>query len=305
MAILLILPGKDAGDAAAVLRAREPELDVRVWPDCGKAVDIELALVWNHPPGVLSRFPNLKAVISYGAGVDRLFRDPELPDVPLGRFVDPGMAREMAGYALAAALSHRRRFADYRAQQAEGRWRPLPVRGGAAGVMGLGRMGGAVARQLAEAGFAVRGWSRSPKTLRQVVCFHGEEGLPAFVNGLDCLICALPLTPATAGILNRGLFDRLNPGSLLINIARGKHLAEADLLAGLAADRPGSAVLDVFREEPLPADHPFWNHPRVAVTPHVAGLTDPRAAAAAVAEEYARLRRGLPPQHPVHRDRGY
>ncbi len=306
MAALLLMPDRDTTALAAELAHQAPALDVRVWPEVGCVADIRLAVVWRHPPGCLRGFPNLKAALSYGAGVDGLLGDTALPkDLTLARFVDPGMARAMAAYALAAAVAHRRRFDAYRDSQAAARWRPLPRRGGRAGVMGLGQMGGETAKLLAQAGFETRGWSRTPRRVAGVRCFHGDGQKAAFLTGLDCLICALPLTPATRDILNRDLFRLLNRDAVAVNIARGEHLVEADLLDALDAGRLGGAWLDVFREEPLPPDHPFWGHPRVRVTPHAAGPTDPRVAAAAIAEEYARLDDGRPPRHAVDRERGY
>jgi glyoxylate/hydroxypyruvate reductase A len=293
---------------AKVLRQRLPDIDLRVWPEIGDPADIELALVWRPPPGLLAGLPNLRAIQSLGAGVDALLADPTLPDLPLCRMVEPSLARGMAELALTFVLAYHRRLEVFAAQQREAVWRfELPRLPAATrvGVMGLGAMGGAVARALADHGFAVRGWSRSPHDLAGVTSFAGKDGLAPFLGETDILVCLLPLTAETERILAAPLFAGLPPGARLINLARGRHLVEADLLRALDSGQLAHATLDVFREEPLPAGHPFWRHPSIRITPHVASYSDPAVAADLVVENLRRLRAGEPLLHVVDRKRGY
>jgi glyoxylate/hydroxypyruvate reductase A len=221
---------------------------------------------------------------------------------------DAGMAPQMVQYVLAAVLRHVRRLPEYAALQQARRWQPLPGRDAgthAVGVMGLGALGTPVAAALAQLGFAVRGWSRGPRAVDKVACFAGADALPDFLDGLDVLVNLLPLTPHTADILDRTLFARLAPGAQLINIGRGAHLVEDDLLRALDSGQLAQATLDVFREEPLPPDHPFWRHPRIEITPHVAALTLRRESARQIATKIDRLERGLPVDGVIDRTSGY
>jgi len=307
MAVLLLMPSRDTSDLAAALARLEPGLDVRVWPKVGDAAAIEVAVCWSHPPGSLLDLPRLRAILSYGAGVDHLLGDPRLPEgVPIARFVDPGLARDMAEYVLTAVLAHRRGIPRYLEQQRTRTWDPHPYRpAGTALVLGLGRMGLAAARLLAAVGLEVRGWSRTPHEHEGLTCFTSEDGLAQGLAGADHVICLLPLTPATEGMLGRSLLARMAPGSQLVNAGRGRHLDEQALLEALDAGRPAAAWLDVFADEPLPGDHPFWTHPAITITPHVASLTDPAAVAAQVVECLHRVRSGELPGNLVDPVQGY
>jgi glyoxylate/hydroxypyruvate reductase A len=291
-----------------VLGQRLPELEVLVWPEIGDPEEIDVALVWLPPPGLLAGLPRLRAILSLGAGVDAMLADPTLPDLPLCRMIDPALAGGMAELVLTLVLAYHRRLEVFEAQQRQGVWRfelPRPPAATGVGVMGLGQMGGAVAAALAAHGFAVRGWSRTPRDLAGVATYAGPAGLRPFLAGSDILVCLLPLTAETEGILAAPLFAGLPAGARLINVARGRHLVEADLLAALDRGHLAHATLDVFREEPLPAGHPFWRHPRIRVTPHVASYSDPASGADLVVENLRRLDAGLPLLHQVDRQRGY
>jgi glyoxylate/hydroxypyruvate reductase A len=256
----------------------------------------------------LRSLPNLKAVLSLAAGVDSLLADPTLPEVPLCRLVDPSLTRTMSEFVLLQVLKYHRALDRYVRQQRAGLWRlelPSPPSSTRVGVMGLGELGGDAARVLVRHGFAVRGWSRSTRTIDGVACFAGETGLEPFLAETDILVCLLPLTETTRGILDNRVFERLPEGARLINVARGAHLVEADLLAALDRGHLAHASLDVFGEEPLPAGHPFWRHPRIDVTPHAASYGLPESAADAVAENLRRLDAGLPLLHVVERAQGY
>jgi len=291
------------------LQACLPEASFRIWPDTGPPDAIDYAVVWKPEPGLLAGLPNLKGILSLGAGVDPMMADDTLPDhVPLVRMVDEGLTEGMTEYVCWQVLAIHRQAGAYRAFQAETRWRQLDqklARERTVGIMGLGVLGTDAARALAGLRFDMRGWSRREKVIDGVATFHGGAGLEAFLDGLEILVCLLPLTPETRGILNARLFDRLPRGAWLINAARGGHLVEADLLAALDDGRLAGATLDVFQPEPLPRDHAFWRHPAITVTPHVASITHARTAAAGLAEEIRRLERGEPPLHPVDRARGY
>lgn len=302
----------DAARAAAwgdAFRRQMPTLDLRLWDAPGDIADIEFAVVWQPPRGVLRTFPNLKAIFSIGAGVDHLFSDLELPkDVPVVRMVEPELTRGMTEYVVLHVLRHHRRQRDMEANQRAEKWEMISVPTAPArkvGIMGLGELGGAAARALVALEFDVAGWSRSPKEIPGVESFHGDFGMDSFLARTEILICLLPLTPGTEGILNGDLFARLPKGASLINAARGGHQIEADILAALDSGQLSEATLDVFHEEPLPAGHPLWRHPRVTVTPHNASLTDPDGAVGQIIENIHRIRRGEPPTNIVDPKAGY
>lgn len=308
MALLFCSNEDDPAAWRRVLAQRLPDLEVRVWPEIGDPADIDVALVWLPPPGLLAGLPRLRAILSLGAGVDAMLADPTLPDLPLCRMVDPSLAAGMAELVLTLVLGYHRRLEVYAAQQRERVWRfelPRPAAATRVGVMGLGAMGSAVAAALLAHGFTVHGWSRGRHELAGVTTFAGADGLAPFLAGSDILVCLLPLTAATEGILDARLLAALPQGARLINVARGRHLVDADLLAALDRGHLAHATLDVFREEPLPASHPFWAHPRIRVTPHVASYSDPAVAADLVVENLRRLDAGEPLLHLVDRQRGY
>jgi glyoxylate/hydroxypyruvate reductase A len=270
------------------------------------------ALVLGGAPGDLfdTRWPALGMIQALWAGVDRLLAHPALPrDVPLARMVDPAMSAAMAETALWATLSLQRDMFTYARQQSARDWRPHLQRRAAdvrVTVLGLGAMGAASAAAIAGSGFPVHAWSRTPRPAPDgVAALHGEGALAARLPATDVLINLLPLTPDTRGLLDARLFAALPSDAAVVNLARGAHVVDADLLAALDAGRLAHAVLDVFVTEPLPRDHPYWTHPRVTVLPHVAAATDPRSAAAVVAANLRALAGGRPPLHLVDRARGY
>ena len=250
---------------------------------------------------------NMKAIFAFSAGVGHLLALSNLPrDVPLIRLEDAGMAGQMVRYVLAAVLRFSQRLDRYAIQQREHTWHQFSQRAPEdvdVGVLGLGAIGCAIARALAAQRFAVRGFARTPKSIDGVRCMHGD--LDAFMTGLDLLVNVVPLTADTEGILNRRTLSPLANGAHLINIARGGHLVEEDLLALLDQGKLSGATLDVFRDEPLPSDHPFWSRREIAITPHVSGVTLPDEAVAQIAEKIRRLERGLPVTGIVDRARGY
>ncbi|MDA0654967.1 MAG: glyoxylate/hydroxypyruvate reductase A [Proteobacteria bacterium] len=286
-----------------------PGLDIRSWERPGNVAEIDYALLWKPPHGVLKTFPNLKAIFSVGAGVDALLSDPDLPvGVPLCRMVDASLTRGMVEYTVLHVLRHHRDQPLLAEMQRARKWEafasPLASER-QVGVMGLGEIGGAVASALVDLGFHVAGWSRGARDISGVECHHGPDGLRRFLKESEILICLLPLTARTESILNGDLFAQLPKGACLINAGRGGLQVEADILAALEAGQLGYVTLDVFQEEPLPVDHPFWGHPRVTVTPHNAAITSPRSATKIVAENIRRIEAGETPINVVDRNAGY
>ncbi len=309
MALLFLSKGDDPVKWSAALRVHLPDLDIRVWPETGNIEDIEAAMVWMHPPGELKRYPKLRLILSLGAGVNHVLDDPDLPPgVPIARMVDPGLTAGMVEYAVAGVLRYHRNFDVYERFQRESRWKKLPTPDTARrgiGVLGLGEIGGACAQALSAFGFAVAGWSRTPKSLEGVTGYFGAEGLKPFLARTDILLCVLPLTAATRGIINRELLAALPKGAFVINIARGGHVVDRDLIASLDSGHIAGALLDVFEPEPLPSDHPYWHHPKVTLTPHIASLTNPETAVLPIVENLKRLKSGAPLLNLVDRVSGY
>jgi glyoxylate/hydroxypyruvate reductase A len=291
------------------LQALASGLEVRVWPDWGAPEEADFALVWKPPKGELVKYPNLKVIFSIGAGIDHLASDPELPrHIPLVRMVDPSLTAGMTEYVVMSVLHHHRFMLDYTAQQQAGRWHLLdqiPPWRRRVGVMGLGVLGGDALAKLEVFGFDLAGWSRRPKEIPGVATFQGPEGFTEFLAGSQILVCLLPLTAETEGILNARTFQALPRGAAVINAARGGHLVEDDLLAALDSGQISGATLDVFHQEPLPAEHPFWAHPRVILTPHAASLTIPETAARYIVDSITKARAGQPLDNVVDLARGY
>ena len=276
-----------------------PEHEFRFWPEIGDPAAIEYAMVWQPPPGLLAGLPNLRLIVGLGAGVDHLLRDPELPrHVPIMRLVDPYMTDAMSEYVVLQVLRLHRQDLDYLAQQRARLWEEREQKNAAerpVSILGFGTLGQDAGRKLRALGFPVAGFTT----------FAGADGLAALAARSEILVCLLPLTAATEGILNAGLFARLPHGAGLVNAGRGGHLIEADLIPALDSGQLSGAVLDVLREEPLPPEHPFWGHPRIVVTPHIAAETHPPTAAAIIRDAIRRFAAGLPVANCVDWTRGY
>ncbi|MGI9490354.1 MAG: 2-hydroxyacid dehydrogenase [Geminicoccaceae bacterium] len=286
-----------------------PEIECRGWEDPGDPADIDIAVVWKPPAGGLKRFPNLQAIVSIGAGIDHVLADPELPKhVPIIRTTGEDLKIRMREYVTLHVLRLHRRLPEIEAAQEKREWLQLvnpPAYERRVGLMGLGDLGADCARALAALGFDVAGWSRRPKSIDGVANFAGQEGLAGFLERTEILVCLLPLTSATEGILNADLFNQLPRGASIINAARGGHLVEDDLIAALDSGQISAATLDVFHTEPLPADHPFWCHRMVLVTPHVASLIDPIAGGKAIAANVRKFLAGQPVPDLVDLEQGY
>ena len=263
--------------------------------------------MWKHPEGSLKNFTKLKLLYSLGAGVDHLMSDPELPkEVPICRIVDPLLAFSMSNYILLAVLDFQRRMDKYRWDQQNRVWDhyALPERDLRIGILGLGNLGQDAAEKLVQLGFEVAGFSPSPKTISGVRCFHGD-GLNSFLNTVNVLICTVPLTEKTRGLLNASLFEKLPKGSFLINVARGKVQIEKDIIKALDMDLLSGAFLDVFEKEPLPNDSPLWKHPKIKITPHIASLTYAEESIRQALENFKRVQSGGNPLNEVRRGNMY
>ena len=290
--------------------------DRRVLPLSEARMDpaaIHYAAVWKPTPGELAAFPNLKVIFNLGAGVDALMADKTLPTVPLVRVAVDDLTDRMAEYVVLHVLMHHRQELYLRESQRVKRWAPKyqwPAGAISVGLMGLGVLGANAAEVLRRIGFRVAGWSRSERHIDGVECFHGDAGIEPFLRGTDILVCLLPLTAQTRHVLNRSVFEKLNRTSpmgapVLINAGRGGLQNEADLIACLDDGTLGAASLDVFAQEPLPSDSPFWTHPRVVLTPHNAADTDPDEISKYVARQIARYEAGDALENVVDRKRGY
>jgi glyoxylate/hydroxypyruvate reductase A len=309
MHILFHDPGTDAAAWIRDLQAALPEAQLRIWHEHDHD-PADYAIVWKPPAAVLRARRDLKAIFNLGAGVDAILKlDDVLPaGVPVVRLDDAGMAIQMAEYAAHAVLRYYRRFDDYEALARRGEWRELPLhdkRDFTVGILGLGVLGTRIAQALAHFDFPLRGWSRSAKQLPGVSCHHGAAGLDAFLRQARVLICALPLTPETDGILHRAALEKLAHGAYIINVARGAHLVEQDLLALMAEGRIAGATLDVCRTEPLPAEHPLRREPRITITPHIAARTLRDESVRQIAEKIRALQRGDAVAGIVDRTKGY
>lgn len=302
-----------AGDEGALYRdlfARElPELRCIAFPDPAPAGEIAFVACWNPPADFFAPLAALRAVFALGAGVDRLLGRPDLPaSVPIVRLLDAGMAAQMAEYALLGVLMRQRHVVDYRLQQQRAEWRRRPPLARAdlrVGVLGLGEMGGAVARALARFGYAVAGWSRTPKAIDGIVAHHGGDGLDTLLARSDVLVNTLPSTPGTRGLLDAAKLARLPAGAFVVAASRGDQLDAAALRGLLDDGHLSGALLDVFAIEPLPADDPLWCHPRITITPHAAATTLPEPSVRQIAANIRRLLRGEPALGMLDRARGY
>jgi glyoxylate/hydroxypyruvate reductase A len=315
MALLYLIPTWPVDLWTTAMRRQAPDIDIRVWPDkVGRAEDIDYAVAWLPPANVLKSLPNLKVIFSLGAGVDAILKDPTLPEgVPIARVNDPDLTMRMSEYVVLHVLMHHRQQRRLDQNQREKIWDPFATHAASAvtvGIMGLGVMGSDAARKLAVLGFKVVGWSRSRKTIPEVECFAGQAEIDSFLERTDILACLLPHTPETTGIINRRVIAKLSRkgpfgAPILINAGRGKQQVEADILAALDSGALYAATLDVFESEPLAKDSPFWTHPRVTVTPHVAADSDPETITAYVLRQIRRHQRGLAVENVVDSKRGY
>ena len=314
MAFLFILPTWPVEVWTAAMKKVAPGLDVRVWPEMGKIEDIEYCAAWLPPPGVVKSLPNLKVIMSLGAGVDAILKDPTLPEnIPIVRVNDPDLTGRMTEYIVLHVLMHHRQQRRLDENQKKRVWDSFPTHAAkdlSVGIMGLGVMGADSAVKLRDIGFRVAGWSRSRKEIPGVESFAGAGEFDAFLARTDVLVSLLPATPDTDGIINRETIRKLSRkgpfgAPIIINAGRGRQQVEGDILAALDAGELHAATLDVFVPEPLPESSRLWTHPRVTVTPHCAADSDPETICAYVAGNIAKHKRGEKLENLVDRTRGY
>lgn len=279
---------------------------IHVWPTEDDLSNVEGLFIWKPlAQGVVEKLPKLRWISSLGAGVDHLVNDPQIPvDVPITRIVDPFLARDMTNYVIMGIIMHQRSMSQHRENQKSKHWNRLTYSPMKVGVMGLGALGKHLATHLLQLGLEVFGYSRTLKEIEGINCFAGEQK-DDFLANAEILVNLLPVTPNTIDMLNNDLFRRLPNGAYLINVARGNHLVEEDLIEQLDAGKLSGALLDVFKEEPLPSDNPLWIHPKVTITPHVASVTTPASAISLLLENLKRLISNQPLLHQVDRHAGY
>lgn len=285
-----------------------PDIEWRAWPDIGDPQDIRYLAAWQAPDDLDTLLPNLQVLFALSAGVDQLDLDRLPTTLPVVRLLDPSITRGMCEYATFAVLSLHRDMLRYRQQQMARCWQAhllQPAAKRRVGVMGLGTQAQQILATLQPFGFALSGWARSEHHIDGVDCFAGAEQLPAFLGQCDIVLCVLPLTEQTKGILNRQLFQHLPKGAALVNMGRGGHLVEEDLLEALASGQLSAAVLDVLEQEPAAPDHPFWQHPQILLTPHIAAMTQPESAFSVLLENIRRHQRGESMLGQVDRKRNY
>jgi len=291
------------------LKNLAPDLEIRNWPDIGDASDIQYAALWLPPQGLFASLTHLTHIFALSAGVDKLLSAEDLPKVPIYRLQDGGMATPMSEYVLYGVLKAQRQINVLKDAQSESLWKRDAIEPAASdwkvGILGAGVLAEAVAKRLLANGYSVRTWSRSRKNVTDIQSFAGNEELDAFRENLNTLVCLLPLTDDTQDLLNASFFEKLPMGTNLINAARGEHCVDADLIAALDSGQLSHALLDVFREEPLPRNHPFWHHPNIQITPHIAAPTSGNVAAKQVAQKVADAIAGKEPEGFVDRTHGY
>ncbi|ALL69653.1 D-3-phosphoglycerate dehydrogenase (plasmid) [Paraburkholderia caribensis MBA4] len=287
---------------------KAPEIPFRLWPDVGDPAAVRYLAAWQPPDDPVRTLPNLEVIFSVGAGIDQFDLSRVPPHIAVVRMIEPGIVEGMVEYVTQAVLTIHRDLFDYALQQRQRVWREMPVRAASTrrvGVLGLGMLGTAVLERLRLFGFPCAGWSRSAHRIEGVECFAGVQALDVFLARCDVLVCLLPLTDATRGLLDKRLFGRLPKGASFINVGRGAQVNQQDLLEALDSGQLQNAILDVTDPEPLPDSHPFWTHPRVRVTPHIASATRPEGAVEVVLENIRRRNGGLAMVGEVDRSRGY
>ena len=307
MSVLVICPGSDPEPWVEALKKETPGINVYAYPEEHDPQEIEYVISWKHPRGIFKHYPNLKVIASMGAGVDHITCDPEIPkNVVITRIIDEQLSVDMSDFVLALVMDHIRNISFHHNTR---NWEPTQYRRieeEHIGIMGLGIMGSAVAQSLLKNRFNISGWAKTPKKLIGINTYSGEKQLDKFLNKSTILICLLPLTPETENILNKELFEKLPKGAYIINVARGQHLVEMDLLEMVDKGQLSGASLDVFRIEPLPQEHPFWSHPKIKITPHIASITSPnKVVVQQLIENYLRMKEGKKLKNTIERKLGY
>lgn len=309
MALLIICNDRDLNPWTAALKNIDPKLDLRIYPEEGNLEDIQFVLCWKHPRGILKRYPNLKVISSLGAGVDHLLSDPDLPvNIPIVRIVDPELAHAMSEFVIGLIFNHLRSFTQYHENKKQKLWKINAFQIAPniqVGIMGMGILGQDLANKLIAIGFNVVGWAQSEKDIKNVRVYVGNAEFDQFLSETNILVCLLPLTEQTKNILNKHTFLKVKDQAFVINVARGDHLVDEDLIEMIDSKKLSGASLDVFRIEPLPENHPFWTHPKINITPHIASLTNPNSVAPQIINNYQRAKSKQPLLNQVSAKLGY
>lgn len=306
MSLLINIPNRNSDRLIEQLAVHIGAEEIEVWPNITQPDEVEFALCWGHQHGSLAQFPNLKGIHSFGAGVDSILSDQQLPNVPVARIVDPKLAVDMAQYVSGVIQQHRLRLSQFQSQQQQQLWKPKsPVKKNRVGILGLGQLGSKLAEVLCVQGFDIFGWSQTEKQLPNVTSYAGTGGLVECAQQSDYLVCLLPLTNKTKSILKGELFKHMPEQSVVINVARGQHLVEEDLIDALDSGQLDFAYLDVFRQEPLPKQHDFWSHDKIQVTPHIAAVTSLQTCIKQIVDNYRRVKQGLDMMNIVDSNKGY
>ena len=306
MSILIISSGRDPENWIKAFKEEDPDLEIEVYPEVKDPEKVEFVLSWKHPHGIFKDYPNLKVIASMGAGIDHIITDRDISkDVDITRVIDQQLTEDMSVFVLSLCLEHLRNLSFHHCST---KWEPQPYKRPEevqVGIMGLGVLGVAVAEKLIRNKFNVSGWRKSKKDILGVNTFYGEDQLDDFLRNSDILVCLLPLTSETENILNRELFQKLPKDAYLINVARGNHLVEEDLLKMIENGHLSGASLDVFRQEPLPQDHPFWRHDKIKITPHIASVTNPETVVPQLLENFRNMKNDSPLNNLVSREKQY
>jgi glyoxylate/hydroxypyruvate reductase A len=306
MSVLVAITGRDNTKLIAKMQSQLPNIQIEQLDDCQDFASVEFVLAWNAPASLWLKLVNLKAVSSFGAGVDSIDLSLLPAHVEVVRIVDKQLANDMAEYVLTHVLAQKLRLKEYFLKQQQSEWKPKRAyRHDRVSILGFGELGQACAYRLANNGFKVNAWNRSPKTSTLATLYHGDEGLTEMLAHTDYLICLLPLTSNTKGIINQQLLKQLPEHAVLINVARGEHVVEADLLDALNNARLRAATLDVFACEPLPSEHPYWQHPNITLTPHCAALSDLDSVVEQIADNILRLKARQPLINCINKQQGY
>ncbi len=307
MAIAILAPTRDTSVWRDGMLKLDPSLEIRTFPDLGDYHDIECAVVWNHPRGMLREFPSLKVICSMGAGVDHIISDPDIPrHIPITKIVDERLSFSMSNYIVMAVLHHHRRWDKYMRDKTNQTWDQAanPEIDIKVGIMGFGALGQDAGKKLTALGFEVHGLSRTQVGFEGITTY-GEDDTDLFLSRINVLVCLLPLVSENVGILNYTLFQKMNKGTYLINVARGGHQVGNDIKRALDEGLLSGAFLDVFEEEPLPKGHWMWQHSDIQISPHNASLTNPTAAIPQIIDNYRRVLQGAKLINQIDREKGY
>jgi len=308
MSIVIVSTARASSHWVKTLKEKDESLDIQVYPDVKRPEDIEFAISWKHPEGLYQNYPNLKVIASMGAGVNHILKDENLPkNVKVTRIVDEQLTKDMGQFVLLQCLAISRNLFTHLHDQKRKHWevkRYQTPEQTKVGIMGYGVLGQEAGRALKANGFSVVGYANSSKTVDGIRVYGADEQ-GQFLKQTQILVCLLPVTPNTQGVLNIQLFKKLQPNAYLVNVARGEHLVEKDLISAIDQGFIKGASLDVFQEEPLPESHPFWNHKDIQITPHIASMTDPESVAKQLLDNYKRMKDGESLINEVNRNKGY